>query len=591
MSKYPLNLKVLNRQQAFNGFVFLLLALIIWVAYFQNFQQFSIYREDFTRVPLMMQWKWTQVWQYWLPIFEVIAVEEGRPLHTGLIYVFARLGVQFGGLPAMYVMAYVVNLVHVLLFHRLMQRSTQNAFFALTSALAFALFPANTNHAWLTSAFGILPASILFLIASHLYLSDDRRNRIFSYLLVFISLFCYEKFLPLFWIAPLLKPTWKWNRRSRQELFRHAAILIALMLVVLLIRVLLGEPRIGRLLQISDDKNSVLQVLLSIAAGPVVSIAAFTVKPIQAFMALEVQWIVPLSLLLLAIACGLHFSELNHRTKRPPIEEISKHFQHQFSSLWRLLIAGFVALVLAYVLTLTGDEDNIYLVNGRDSLVHVAAVFGAAILCGCACCAIQFAVSRSRKNSIATVGLALFFTLLIASGFRVQQDFVAIAQYQRTFWTDIAQLCPDMTRGNIILLDFNQDPAGLERVQSFNSRFPRLLSLIYKFPLSWINDEDPNRSVQPKAYRLDDDWQEYIALEDNFLQIDREVALDQREVPGKVRSDRVIFLRSHEGRLSRQSEPLVVGDQTFPLKQNQTQLKEPPFRPNLLFDLLMFPSD
>ncbi|NJO51676.1 MAG: hypothetical protein HC840_22185 [Leptolyngbyaceae cyanobacterium RM2_2_4] len=183
----------------------------------------------------------------------------------------------------------------------------------------------------------------------------------------------------------------------------------------------------------------------------------------------------------------------------------------------------------------------------------------------------------------------MFFTLLIASGFRVQQDFVAIAQYQRTFWTDIAQLCPDMTQGSIILIDFNQDPAGLEKVQSFNSRFPRLLSLIYKFPLRWINDEDPNQSIQPKAYRLDDDWQEYIALEDDFLQINREVALDQRELPGEVRSDRVMFLRSHEGRLSRQFEPLVVGDRTFPLKQNQTQLKEPPFRPNLLFDLLMFP--
>ncbi|NJN56214.1 MAG: hypothetical protein HC879_01310 [Leptolyngbyaceae cyanobacterium SL_5_9] len=138
MSKYPLNLKVLNRQQAFNGFVFLLLALIIWVAYFQNFQQFSIYREDFTRVPLMMQWNWTQVWQYWLPIFEVIAAEEGRPLHTGLIYVFARLGVQLGGLPAMYVIAYLVNLVHVLLFYGLMQRSTQNVFL---HSLAFWLSP------------------------------------------------------------------------------------------------------------------------------------------------------------------------------------------------------------------------------------------------------------------------------------------------------------------------------------------------------------------------------------------------------------------------------------------------------------------
>lgn len=581
MFKYPLNLKALDRQQALNGFVVLLLALIVWVAYFQDFQRFSLYREDFTRVPLMMQWTWTQVWRYWLPIFEITAGEEGRPLHTGLIYVFARLGLQFGGLSAMYVIAYLINLVHVLLFHRLLQRSTQNAFFAFTSALAFALFPANTNHAWLTSAFGILPASILFLIASHLYLSDGKKNRL-SYLLIFISLFCYEKFLPLFWVAPLLKPTWKWNARSRRELFNHTAILIAFMFVVLLIRKLIGESRVSR----SFDIHSVSQVLLSITVGPAVSIKAFIVKPIQALMALQVEWIVPLSLLLLAIAYSLQ-SQLNHQMKRLPTEA-SK--QHQ-SSLWRLLIAGFAALILAYVLNLTGSEENIYLTNGRASLVHLAAAFGAAILCGCVCCAIQLAVSHRRKKSIVTVGLALFFTLLIASGFQVQQDFVAIAQYQQTFWTDVARLCPDMTRRSVILIDFNQDPTGLEQVRSFNSRFPRLLSLIYQFPPRWIDDADPNRSIQPKAYRLDDDWQEYIASEDNFLQINREVALDRRDLPGRTRSDRVLFLRSHQGRLSRQFEPLVVNGRTFPLKQNQTQLKEPPFRPNLLFDLLMSPPD
>ncbi|NJL20223.1 MAG: hypothetical protein HC895_04340 [Leptolyngbyaceae cyanobacterium SM1_3_5] len=448
------------------------------------------------------------------------------------------------------------------------------------------MFPANTNHAWLTSAFGILPASILFLIASHLYLSDGKRNRTLSYLLIFTSLFCYEKFLPMFWVAPLLKPTWKWNARSRREQLRHTAILIALMLIVLLIRKLIGEARVNQAI----DSDGVMQVLLSLVAGPLISIGAFIFKPLQALMMLETKWIVPLSLLLVAIACGLYFAQLNFQTKRSSNASI-KQPQHQSSSLWRLGLAGFAALILAYVLTLTGSEENIYLVNGRASLVHLAAAFGTAILCGCACCGIQLAVSRDRRNSIIAVALASFFMLLIVSGFKNQQEFVAIAQYQRTFWTDVAKLCPDMTRRSIILIDFNQDPVGLDRVQSFNSRFPGLLGLIYKFPSDWINSENPLQSVQPRAYRLDDDWQEQIAIEDDFLQINREVALDRRDLPGRIRSSRVIFLRSQEGRLSRQFEPLVVGDRTFNLKQNQTQLKAPPFPPNFMFDLLMFPTD
>ncbi|MBD2092354.1 hypothetical protein H6F67_21115 [Microcoleus sp. FACHB-1515] len=561
----------------------LLLAVIVWLAYFSNSQQFSLYREDFSRVPMAMQWNWSQIWQYWQQIFTVMADTEGRPLHPGLIYLFSHLGFQVGGLSAMYAIAYLLYLLNVLVFYRLMQRSTKNAFFAFTSTLGFALFPVNTNHAWLTSAFGILPAFFLFLIASHLYLSNSKRNRIFSYLLIFISVFCYEKVLPLFWVAPLLKPTWKWQARSRRELLRHTAILIALLLAALIIRKLAGEGRVNRFL----DDDGLLQVLLAVAIGPLITIVTFVLKPLQTLTMLEVKWLVPMGLLLVAIAYGLAYLQPKYQAESLPVE--ADYSQHQFSQIcWRLSIAGFASLILAYILTLTGSPDDIYQVNGRDSLVHVAAVFGAAILCGCTCCAIQLAVSRSSR-SIATVGLALFFTLLIATGFRVQRDFISIAQYQRTFWTDVSRLCPDMTRRSIILIDFDQDPAGLAQVLSFNRHFPRLLGDIYQFPPGWMNDEDFAKAVQPKTYRLDNGWRKQIAVGDGVLQITDDLAIDQRDLPGRVRSDRVILLKSEQGRLSRQFEPLVLNGQPFPLKQNRSQLKEPPFRPNLLFDLLISP--
>ncbi|NJL20224.1 MAG: hypothetical protein HC895_04345 [Leptolyngbyaceae cyanobacterium SM1_3_5] len=45
--KNILNSKAIDRQQALNGFVILLLAFVVWAAHFQSFQQFSLYREDF----------------------------------------------------------------------------------------------------------------------------------------------------------------------------------------------------------------------------------------------------------------------------------------------------------------------------------------------------------------------------------------------------------------------------------------------------------------------------------------------------------------------------------------------------------------
>ncbi|NJL22600.1 MAG: hypothetical protein HC895_20165 [Leptolyngbyaceae cyanobacterium SM1_3_5] len=126
MSRLAL-IKMLDRQKVQSAIVPLVLAIVVWAAHFYHYQQFSLYYEDYSRIPTAMQWEWSQIWEFWAEIPEAIieAEFEGRPLHPGLIRLLARLGEQLGGLPAIYRVAYAINLLNVLLFYKLIQRSTR----------------------------------------------------------------------------------------------------------------------------------------------------------------------------------------------------------------------------------------------------------------------------------------------------------------------------------------------------------------------------------------------------------------------------------------------------------------------------------
>jgi hypothetical protein len=582
-------LEAIKGQTVQNMLVALVFALVVWVAHFYDYRQFSLYYEDYARIPTAMQWNWSQLWDFWVNIPESIikAEYEGRPFHPGLILLFAYLGDQLGGLSAIYILAYAINLLGVSLFYSLMRRSFNQPFFALTSSLGFALFPVNTNAAFLTSAFGLIPSLILILIASHLFLASRRNTIICSYFLVFTSLYCYEKFLPLFWAAPLLKPDWKWNAQSKQELFRHTLILAFMLFVAALIRKLNGEGRVTKM-----DGDSLLGIVISVTMGPIVTITAFINHAIQSLTILKLEWFIPLCLLMVAIAYCLHRSKLfvSEKSFLTPKPFRSRDAQTFLKSLAQLSILGYVILTLGYVLTLTGNTSKaVFNVTGRPSLVHVAAIVGASMLCGCFCCAIRFFADRHQKRVISTIGLSLFFTLLIAFGLGVQQDLVAVGAFQRGFFTEVSRLCPDMTRNTIILVEFD---SSSEEIFSFGGRFSRILGYIYQFPDQWTNEQKFNWATQPKIYRMSVGWQDRATLSNNnLINITSQEVVGNRGITAQFASSETIFLKAENNGFVRQTQLLMRNGRILPLKQNNSSLDMPPFKSNVLFDDLIISND
>ncbi|NJL22602.1 MAG: hypothetical protein HC895_20175 [Leptolyngbyaceae cyanobacterium SM1_3_5] len=197
-----------------------------------------------------------------------------------------------------------------------------------------------------------------------------------------------------------------------------------------------------------------------------------------------------------------------------------------------------------------------------------------------------FLTRRFHKKIFSTVGLSIFFTLLVVAGLGIQQNLIMTGQLQRTFWTQVSRLCPDMTENTVILMEFNDD--SYDQGISFGGRFPRILGYIYKFPDRWTDERDFRQATQPKPHRMVNGWRERVTLgDDNQIKITADEVLG-RDFQPRFFSSNTILLTVQNNLLTRQTE-LVLKNITLPLKPNNSSFEMPPYRSNVLFDDLIIP--
>lgn len=573
-------------------FIVILLLLLTWGSRFYYCSEFGLYSDDQYRIPLAMDWTWSEFFQYIgaVPFVLINFEAQGRALHPTLIMSLSFLGEQMGGLQAIYWIGYTIVATNTLLFYFLLKRLTNQPFFTVAAALAFALFPADTTQAFLTHALGVQPALTLLLLAFHLYITGRKVSQGVAYLLNFITLFCYERFFLVFIAAPLLRRQ-RWDKRLVWELLRHGLILAVMLGGVAIARRLGGEARVSERLR----EGTLFKMLADMVIGPFVGLSTFISQPIAALGELRLSWLVPLLLAFFAVAFVLRQLPILDRSGHPlqfqslrlnqEVFQLERRFFFQDIGHWA--IVGMVMLVMAYPLTLIGDVTS---VSGRGSRVHVAAVIGAAILVACITSMLVFVASTYRKRPLVNWGLAVLFTLLLAFGFTVQKDYRNSWRYQQAMWTDIVRLSPDMTRGTFILIEIDDLKEGKEvATQGYSSR---LLDTIYRFPPEWggvrvtkpkflSNPDHPTH--QPVVYELKQGWYRRITSDpanENIL------VLDKRKGVPKVDSNNIILLENQNGRFVRRTS-LTVEGKIFPLKQNDMNLKVVPFDKGVLYPHLV----
>jgi len=477
-------------------FAFIFIAVLIW-RYFHLFD-FGLYEDDFTRIPRAMSMSYGELWNTILRLFRILG-GQGRPFHDVLIYLFAGTIGRWFGLWSLYLLGAFFFSVNIALLYELLMKVSSKSL-AIIACLAFLLFPADTTQIYLTHSLGVQPALTAILLAYHLSL---RGQHAWAYLAAFFSLFCYETIFLLFLAAPLMVRGIK--RNSIRPFLRHLVIILALLVSAVLLRLWIGESR-----ALSIDFQTIITTpFLHMVQGPFVSMGAYFLRPYQVLTG--GRWdLVLIAIGSVFILAGLSWYFLRDLCRRKPAVlqdhdggtfnlggiriKLSSVQWHYFQY---MLIGSFLLLV-AYPLTFT---VRAYAITGRDTRVHLAAAFGAAILFASVVCFSLTVVRRSAFRYVTSSIVVLVLAMNGSFAYKIQLDYQRSWEEQQEFWSYLTRSCSDVDEGTILLLE----PAASDEKRQISSNswnLPRILEQLFQFPDSWQD--------LPRVYLLADSWYESI---------------------------------------------------------------------------------
>jgi hypothetical protein len=549
---------LLFNNKSFPISTFLTIAFITWIAHFWYFNSLGLYEDDYVFISLPLTKNFSSFFDFVKNLN--LSFFQGRVVGFNILFFFAYFGGKLGGLKLVYIVAYLLALTNSILFYLFLQRLWNQPIFVLTGTLAFTLFPADNTRAFLTHIH-ILPALTFLLLAFLSYLDN---KKILSYLLITASFLSYETCFLLFITAPFL--TNKPRSKLFKEFIKHLFVLGTIFLVILILRKLTGDSRVGDL----DIATAIFTPIRQIITGPLVCLGTFFYRPWQTWQNLkgELLIFVPLSLLMMLwiFFQNFHFSRLDSAENLPILKKLS--------------ILGISLLFLAYPLTFTVSAT---MISGRDSRVHTAAVVGASILWGILCYLIVYLAHTYRKKNLATLLLATYFSLLVGFGIIVQQQNKLSWQYQQAFWVDVMKLAPDLNDGQVILVDAPSLPWG-NQLHPFAWSMPSVISQLYQFPWQWKN--------VPKLYKLNPDWQPKISA-DGEISLNNENGLlyfyYSWEPARKLKTSEIILLQEEDGKLVRTTTPIDAGTKQFYFKPLTNSTLDS-FEKGYMYDYLIAPE-
>lgn len=514
------------------------LVLASWVAQFHHFRDFGLYEDDYWFIARAMG----QDPAYLASRLQVFAsLPQGRPLGFFLPDLFSFVGDKLGGLPAIYLLGWLIVSLNTFLCYRLL-RTRLPALPALSGALAFCLFPADTTKILLTHDFQLQPSLTFLLLASLAYAAGRSRT---AYVLSAGSLLAYENaFLPFFGVPLLVH---RWNRRGLpREMLRHVLVLLGIVAGAVAVRFLVGEGRATE--SITSLPEIVPKVLGSLVLGPVRSLESFGYGPLKAVPG----WDAETGVLAVGSFVALAWLFSGWRSPQPAsaarIAPGGTRRPLDWSDMRQVAAAGLLMLVLAYSLAFTHFPPNALV--GRGTSVHLGASLGAAVLFAAAAWALL-----AWRPRLAAGLLAGYLALALAYAITIERDFVHSWQLQRAFWQEVARCCLDLQEGTVLLYEL--DPADETPFIFTNSwADPLVLSQTFQFPAEW--------TTPPRLFSLPR-WQERVEADGDQL---------RWWVPGAswdehwetLPAGNVILLRRVNGQLVRSFGSVAVAGRSLALK-------------------------
>jgi hypothetical protein len=523
----------------------LLSAALVWIAQFHHFREFGLYEDDYFFISEAMG----KDPSYLLSRFETAftRLPQGRPFGFFLPDLLSFIGDKVGGLPAIYLLGFLVVTLNTFLCYRLLRVRVPVGAAAMGAAV-FCLFPADTTKTLLTHDFQLQP-SLTFALLSALAYAAGRRW--LAYIVAAGALLSYESgFLSLF-ALPLL--VCHWDRRMQRELARHAAVLAAVVIGAVTLRYALGEGRATT--SVGSVGDIVPPLIGSLVLGPARSLAGMFYGPARAVPTWDIE------ALMAALLVAVGFAVLLAATYRDGREGARREGVE-------VAVAGAVMLVLGYGLAFTHFPPNALV--GRGTSVHLGATLGMSTL---AAGLAWLILSMTPRLGIAM--LAGYVALASAYYATIGRDFIHSWQLQREFWQQVAACCSDLRDDTVLIyeLSSSEEPTFI-----FANSWADALVLreTFVFPGTWSNP--------PRLFSLTSDWGGRVQRDGQGLRWLVPAASWDEHWEALPQGNLILLRRGPDGALARVTGTVDVAGLPLRLKPPEPPTAWPPAQ---LYDALL----
>ena len=516
------------------------------IANFLYFKTFGIYEDDWAfMVPPYTVPTGTWLAGMWRAVTTFMV---GRPLQLFYTDGFAWLGAKAGSLSLLYVISAFLYAISVALLY-LAIRQRFPAFFALLTALLFALSPLTTIRQLLHAVVGTAPGFICLFLALIFY---ARRKAAWSYPLAVMALLSYEPIFLPFVAAPL----WRRGRKSAREILVHLGICGALFVAYVLVRLYTAEARVQGALAASSSGLS--------TAGSVIAFDIFYVG--HSFLSYVYAAYVSIRFLSLdALFWTLGFlapALVVLFRSRSLVLNGAKGSMASARRLWWIrnaVLLGLLSLMLSYALSYWHLMRGMsYPLTGRDTRVSVGAILGSSLLVASLFSFGMMSARSAHGKLMARAMIVLLVASLFGYSFVIQQDYADEWQHQRSVLAQLIMLTPDVTRDTLLLV---REGGVAETLFPATTRSPSINSQFHG--LGWSTSL--LFAAGPQTFFVySDDWKNNVEL-----RADGKLYWTHENFPGACCRDlkasfgrRVITLVEREdGTLYRDDSPVVVNGQ------------------------------